>query len=200
MAGKLSEKIFMDILNPNDIVARICNDDPAAEKELVNLFYRKVRMIVSLSVNDSEDRKEIIDDILVAVILKIRNGSFDPERDSSLVNYVYGITRNTINQYFKKLYKKRDEKIRSEVPDNNIISSAERSEFEKNEERERNKKMFRELIDGLKPKYRDVIYFRYYDNLSVAEISKKMDITPQKVSDYLKYARQLLMQEIPKNK
>jgi RNA polymerase sigma-70 factor (ECF subfamily) len=192
----------MEIYNQNDIVASIRNDDPAAEKELVNLFYRKVRMIVSLSVNDDEDRKELINDILIAVVLKIRSGSFDPERDSSLTNYVYGITRNIINQYLKKLYRRKDidEQLRRELPENHIIRDIEKSEFEKNEERERNKKMLRKLIDGLKPKYRDVIYFRYYDNLSVAEISKKMDISPQKVSDYLKYAKQLLMQDLPKNK
>ncbi len=159
-------------------------------------------MIVSLNVNDSEDRKELINDILVAVILKIRNGSFDPDKESSLTSYVYGVTRNTINQYLKKLYKKRnlDEKLKTELPENHIINDAEKSEYEKRDESERNKRILRKLIDGLKPKYRDVIYFRYFDNLSVAEISKKMDISPQKVSDYLKYARQLLLQGLPKDK
>ena len=192
----------MDILNQNDIVTGIRNDDPASENELVKLFYRKIRMIVSLSVNDQEDRKELINDILIAVVLKIRNGGFDPDRDSSLTNYVYGVTRNMTNQYFKKLYRRRerDEKLRRELPENHLINDVEKSEFEKNEESERNKKILRVLIDGLKPKYRNVIYFRYFDNLSVAEISKKMDISPQKVSDYLKYAKQLLMQGFPKNK
>ena len=192
----------MDILNQNDIVTGIRNDDPASENELVKLFYRKIRMIVSLSVNDQEDRKELINDILIAVVLKIRNGGFDPDRDSSLTNYVYGVTRNMTNQYFKKLYRRRerDEKLRRELPENHLINDVEKSEFEKNEESERNKKILRVLIDGLKPKYRNVIYFRYFDDLSVAEISKKMDISPQKVSDYLKYAKQLLMQGFPKNK
>jgi RNA polymerase sigma-70 factor (ECF subfamily) len=192
----------MGIINQNDIVTSIRNNDPAAENELVKLYYRRIRMIVSLSVNDSEDRKEIINDILIAVILKIRNGSFDAEKESSLTSYVYGITRNSINQYLKKLYKKRhlDQKLRTELPENHIVSSVEKSEFEKNQESENNKKMIRKLINGLKPKYRNVIYFRYYDNLSVAEISKKMGIPPQKVSDYLKYAKQLLMQGFPRNK
>jgi RNA polymerase sigma factor (sigma-70 family) len=192
----------MEIINQNDIVTNIRNNDPAAENELVRHFYRRVRMIVSQSVNDNEDRKELINDILIAVVLKIRNGSFDPGKETSLTSYVYGITRNTINQYLKKLYKKRhlDEKLRSELPENHVVNSIEKSEFEKKEESERNKKMLRELVDGLKPRYRDVIYYRYFDNLSVAEISEKMNIPPQKVSDYLKYAKQLLMQGFPKNK
>jgi RNA polymerase sigma-70 factor (ECF subfamily) len=188
----------MDNLNHNHIVTGICNDDPSAEKEFVRQFYRKVRMVVSQRVNDPEDRKELINDILIAVILKIRDGSFDPERDSNLSNYVYGVTSNTINQYLKKLYVKRnlDEKLKQDFAGDSIPGFIERSEFEKNEEIERNKKLFRESIDKLKPKYRDVIYFRYYDNLSVADIAQKMDIPPQKVSDYLKYAKQLLMQSI----
>jgi DNA-directed RNA polymerase specialized sigma24 family protein len=39
---------------------------------------------------------------------------------------------------------------------------------------------------------------RYYENLSVKEISKKLNIPPQKVSDYLKYAKILLLEKFNK--
>jgi RNA polymerase sigma factor (sigma-70 family) len=192
----------MDTLNDHDLVARIHNHDTAAESELVKLFYSKVKMIVNMRINDREDQKELINDILIAAVLKIRNGNFDLERDSSLSKYINGITRNSINQYLKDHYKKHDrnEKIKVELLADTLNTKIEKYELEKTEEIEQNKKIWRNLIKQLKPKYREVVNLKYYDNLSVSEISEKLNVSTQKVSDYLKYSKQLLMQNFPNKK
>jgi len=187
----------MEVLNEKDLITRIHQNDSAAENEFVSVYYSKIRMIVSMRINDREDQKELISDILIAAIEKIRSGNYDLNRESTLSKYVFGITRNLITQYLKDYYKKRDrdERLKNELLGNTLNVKTEKFEFEKREEIEQNKKIWRNLIEQLKPKYREIIYSRYYKNLSVAEISKEMNLTPQKVSDYLKYSKQLLIQK-----
>ncbi len=187
----------MEVLNEKDLITRIHQNDSAAENEFVSVYYSKIRMIVSMRINDREDQKELINDILIAAIEKIRSGNYDLNRESTLSKYVFGITRNLITQYLKDYYKKRDrdERLKHELLGNTLNVKTEKFEFEKREEIEQNKKIWRNLIEQLKPKYREIIYSRYYKNLSVAEISKEMNLTPQKVSDYLKYSKQLLIQK-----
>jgi len=189
----------MEILNEKDLVTKIHQNNSVAENEFVSAYYSKIKMIVSMRINDREDQKELINDILIAALLKIRNGYLDLETGSTLSKYIYGITRNKINQYLKDYYKKRDrdEILNEEILVSSINAKIEKFEFEKREEAEQNKKIWRNLVEQLKPKYREIIYLRYYKNLSVAEISKEMNLPPQKVSDYLKYSKQLLMQKFP---
>ena len=189
----------MDILQENELIKKIQQKDKFAENNFISAYYPKIKMLIAMKINQFEDREELANDILVAAVLKIRNGKFDLERDSSLSKYIYGITRNTINQYFKDYYKKRgrDERLQNELLGNSLNANVERYEFEKTEEIKQNKKIWRNLIEQLKPKYREVVYLRYYDNLSVSEIGEKLNISPQKVSDYLKYSKQLLMERYP---
>ena len=109
----------MEILNEKDLISRIHQNDSAAENEFVSLYYSKIRMIVSMRINDREDQKELINDILLAATEKIRNGNFDLNRESTLSKYIYGITRNLITQYLKDYYKKRD---RDEIIKNELLN------------------------------------------------------------------------------
>ena len=189
----------MEIAKEKDLIKRIHQKDSVAEKEFVSSYYSKIKMIVIMRINDREDQKELINDILVAALLNLRNNNFDLERESGLSKYIYGITRNKITQYLKDYYKKRerDEIINEEILVSSINAKTEKFEFEKREETEQNKKIWRNLVEQLKPKYREVIYLRYYKNFSISEISEEMNLPPQKISDYLKYSKQLLMQKFP---
>ncbi len=190
----------MEIAKEKDLIKRIHQKDFVAENEFVSSYYSKVKMTVIMRINDLEDQKELINDILMAALLSLRNNNFDFERESGLSRYIYGITRNKITQYLKGYYKKkeREERLKNEVLIGNLNTNIEAYEIEKREEIEQSKKVWRNLIEQLKPKYREVIYLRYYKNYSISEISEEMNLPPQKISDYLKYSKQLLMQKFPK--
>ena len=138
----------MESYKEQELITGIRNNDLAAEKELIDLYYGKVRMIVSLSVNDFEDRRELINDILVGVILKIRDGSFDAGRDSSLSGYISGVISKSIFNYLKKLYRKRakEEKLRWELSAEGAVNHIYKSEIEENEEIDQNRKIWRNSI------------------------------------------------------
>jgi len=48
----------------------------------------------------------------------------------------------------------------------------------------------------LKPKYRDVLYFYYYQELSREEVAARLGISPRKVSELVNYALKLLRKEM----
>lgn len=185
----------MDILTENELIKKIQQKDKFAETNFYSAYYPKIKMIIAMRVNQFEDREELANDILMAAIIKIKEGRYDSDRDSNLAKYIHGIARNIITQYYRDFYRARErEKILCEELKESSDVYNKQNELEENEEFENRQKIWRDSINKLKPKYRKVVYLRYYKNLSVAEISEVMNITAQKVSDYLKYSKKLLQQ------
>ena len=189
----------MEFGDEKGLIVKIRQNDTVAENYFHSVYSSKIRIIVSVRVNQFEDRQEIVNDILLAAINNIKDGKYDSNRDSNISKYIHGIAKNKITQYFRDYYRERErEKILSEELRESSDEYINQNVLEENEEFENRQKILRDSINKLKPKYRKVVYLRYYKNLSVAEISKMMNITSQKVSDYLKYSKQLLMQNTKK--
>lgn len=53
-----------------------------------------------------------------------------------------------------------------------------------------------EIMAELPPKYRTVLYLRYYEDYQVKEIAKILHITPNLVSARLSRAKKIMKQEI----
>lgn len=178
------------------LIARIANKDSAAETELYRQFYDKIRLIVQMRVSNAEDGEDLVQDVLIAVIVKLREQKFDADRGTTLTQYIHGVIRNTINQYFKNHYKwrQRFDAVRSELL-TEAGTNAQDLEFERKEEQQRLEEHWKKLIATLKPEYREVLYLRFYAGHSVKEISEKLNVPAQKVSDRLKYAKQLLLKK-----
>ena len=52
-----------------------------------------------------------------------------------------------------------------------------------------------QLIDRLAPKYREILYLRYYEELMPMQIGRRLNLPAQKVSERLSYAVKLLREE-----
>ena len=192
----------MTIINEKELVAAIIHGDQKAEKEFVDSFYRKIKLIVDVRMRNREDKQEIINDILVAAIIKIREQKYIISENSSLTKYVHGIARNVINQYYKDYYYRteREDQLKQIVSEMHELTAYGKLDYEEEEELEHKKRIWAKSISKLKLKYKKVIYLRYYENLSISEISRIMKISSPKVSDYLKYSKQLLMKDLKRKK
>lgn len=192
----------MDKLNEKKILKKISEGNIQAENALINAYYPKVRMIVGMRVHNKEDRQEILNDVFIGLMEKLKNGGFDPEKGSSLSGYINGIIHNTISQYLKDYYSanSRREKLNEHISENFDNKNDFAIDLEEKEEEENQRKIWRNLIDNLKPKYKEVLYLRFYENLSVNEIAKKKKLSPQKISDYIKYSKKLLLKEMSDEK
>ena len=192
----------MDITTENRLLEKIKNNDLQAENELIHHFLPRVQMIVSQRIYNREDQPEIVNDIFMGLLIKLRDGSYDPDKGSGLSAYINGIVQNSITQYLKNYYTdhSRRDKINEHLKERFDDIGNDEDSYEEREASENQRELWRKLIGNLKPKYKETIYLRFYKNLSVIEIAKKMNTTPQKVSDYIKYSKKLLLNEASKKK
>jgi len=192
----------MIIENEKELLAAIIQGNQNAEKEFIDSYYRKIKLIVDVRMRNREDKQEIVNDILVAAIIKIRERKYIYDENSSLTKYVHGIAKNIINQYYRDYYHRteKEDQVEQMISDKHNLMDYGKLYYEEQEEIENRKKMWARSISKLKLKYRKVIYLRYFENLSIGKISELMEITPQMVSDYLKYSKQLLMKDLKRRK
>ena len=74
------------------------------------------------------------------------------------------------------------------------MSAAEEYELERKETQD----ILRNLLKKLKLKYKEVLYLKYYEELSVNEISERIKLPPRRVSERLHYGVKLLRRECKK--
>ena len=81
------------------LAERIRRHEPSAEEELVRLFSNRVAFLVSTRTRDREAARDLTQDVMLAVVLALRDGHLrEPER---LAAFVYGTARNVVNNYLR---------------------------------------------------------------------------------------------------
>ena len=92
----------MPVFSPQQqstLVDRIRRGEPAAEEELVRAFSNRVMFLVLARTRDREAAADLTQEILLAVVLALRNSQVrEAER---LAAFVYGTARNLINNYLR---------------------------------------------------------------------------------------------------
>ena len=173
-----------------NLIDQIRKGNQKAEEMLFIRFGSQISRKVYYAIGQSEgDWQDVVSTIQMAMLISLREGQFSPERGQSLGAYVYGITNNKLKDYYKKrkTLKSSIDHTQIDIPFNaGIHYQVERDEMQKR---------LRTLLKILKRKYQEVLYLKYYEELSVREISKKIGIPPRRVSERLNYAIKLLRKE-----
>jgi RNA polymerase sigma-70 factor (ECF subfamily) len=179
-------------VNETKTIEAIKKGNLRAEEELLNFFDERIRFIVLSRLNQYiEEIDDVVQDIKMAVIISLRKGNFSNNKDGvTLGGYVYGITMNKISDYLKKLYKEKQ--IKADIADNEVHPLTDTEFIEKDEIKEHLKK----AITNLKHKYKEIIYLRYYEELSIQEISNQLNLPARRVSERINYAIKLLKKEV----
>lgn len=173
-----------------EIVRRIRDGDHEAEQELAVQISQKIYVVVCHRIGkDNEDCEDLVQEIFLATFESLRAGKFNPDLGKPLHSYIYGITLNKLRDYFK--HQDRKELLRDDTAEEPVDNTEMESDVEKEERRQ----LLRNGISNLKDKYRWVLFLRYYEELSIDEISKKIGISRRRVSERINYAIQLLKKE-----
>jgi RNA polymerase sigma-70 factor, ECF subfamily len=182
-------------IKPTDLAERIFHGDQSAEQELFLDFGDKIAFIVQtrLGINN-QDLEDICSEIKTAILIKLREGIYKPDK-GSLSAYIYGIALNKIKDYYKS-EKKRKNLFHSQIQEEIPIPDEDKTELEKQELQF----IMRTIISSLKKKYKEVIYLRYYEGLSIPEIADQLQIEPRRVSERIHYAIKLLQKKCLKEK
>ena len=183
----------MPIGGERELIEKIQGGDRDAENQLISLSADKISIVVHRRIGrEHENCKDLIQDIFVAVLESLRASQFDPLKGQSLQSYIYGITRNKIRDYFKCQSKK--EFLRENPSTMVQVEAGMHSNLEKEELRDR----LRYGITKLKKKYREVLFLRYFEELSISEISERIGSPKRRVSERINYAIKLLKKECDK--
>jgi len=179
-----------------ELVRRIRAGDQESEKELFKRFNDKISKLVSINLSRSSQHwEDVVAETQIAVLISLRQGRYDPEKGISLSSYIYGITMNKIRDFYK--FAKKEAMVSSEIPLETLkISAKEDADLEREELRQ----LLREAINQLKGKYKEVLYLRYYEELSIREISERLKLPSRRVSERIHYALKLLRKKCEKEK
>jgi len=181
--------VFMLEARDKNLVDRIRAGEIEAETELIQKFGPVIARKVSFDLGaGNSDWRDVAADAQLALLISLRQDKFDVNRGTSLGSYVYGITVNKIRDYYKT--QKKRPLLKESLPEC-IVSAAEAYDIERKEIRSQ----LRTLLGKLKLKYKEVLYLRYYQELSVTEISQKINLPPRRVSERIHYAIKLLRKE-----
>lgn len=137
-------------------------------------YYHRIRSYVSGSVGSGQDAEDLTQEVFVE--LSRKNGQIkdidNPEA------YLFGISRNIINQYARK--KKKSVKTIPIIPINepNTYKTAKKDPFERILLSER-KQIIEEAVQKLPPKSREAIKLRFIDGLNNKEASEKEECTKE---------------------
>ena len=145
----------------------------------------KYRPVVSFRVKKSigvktPDWEDVVNEIMINVVEKLKKDEF--RGDSSIGTFIYTITSRRIIDFIRK-----KSKVLKHAPEPNPYISPQ--EHVENRERAQ---WIAGSIEKLKPKYKEVLYLYYYQELSREEVAKKLNISSRRVSERVNYAQKLL--------
>ncbi len=157
-----------------------------SDKDLdLDAIVAKYRPVVSFRVKKSigvrtPDWEDVVNEIMINVVEKLKKDEF--RGDSSIGTFIYTITSRRIIDFIRK-----KSKVLKHAPEPNPYLSPQ--EHVENRERAQ---WIAGSIEKLKPKYKEVLYLYYYQELSREEVAKKLNISSRRVSERVNYAQKLL--------
>ena len=128
----------------------------------------------------NQDWEDVADEIMADAIAKIRSGAF--EGRSSIGTFIYTIASRRIVDYIRfrtKVLRGAPEP----APEPDPQEQAERSE---------NARVVAEALDRLKPRFRELLYLAYFQELPREDIARRLGVSPRRVSERINYAHKLL--------
>lgn len=134
------------------------------EEELYKEYHDKVLGYVMNHVGNKEEAEDITADVFLKACRAF--GGFDPDK-ASVSTWLYTIMRNTLTDHFRK--GTMNEELSEELPSSENIEE----HFIASEELEK----LAEALKKLDREQQDIIVLRYYEELSLTEISKMLHIS-----------------------
>ena len=168
-------------------MTRMIKEDKSAPPENGVLQYRPVISFrVRKALGISTDWEDVVNEILTQAVAKIKSGEF---RGESLIGtFLYTITSRRIIDYIRQ-----KTRVLKHAPE----PAPYPDPHDEMEHRERARQV-EQVVNGLKPKFRDVLYLYYYKELSRDEVARALDISPRRVSERVNYALKLIQKAVRK--
>jgi len=176
------------------LVRRAVDDqDQAAYAELMERYRESIYYMLLKMVNNPDDA----DDLTIEAFGKAFNRLKQYQPNYAFSTWMFKIASNNCIDFIRKERKKRtmsiDTGLRNEDGDN-VTYDIEADVRDPEEEMMRDQRLaaMRQVVDKLKPRYKELVILRYFKEYSYDEISKELDLPLGTVKAQLFRARDFL--------
>ena len=171
--------------------------DQKAYSELMSLYWSSIEKTLSLKLVSKED----VEDLTIATFSKAFDKLDSYDDSFAFSTWIQTIASNTLIDFFRKKDQKTisiDQQKEDEDTDNiDVVDNS--LDPENHLIRKQKNKHITGMVHRLKPHYRELIILRYLDEMSYAEISKKLNMPLGSVKAKLFRARDLLLKTLKNN-
>ncbi len=174
-------------MNDTDLVNKILARDRQALYAFYQAYTPRLARFIQSKISVKEDAEEILQDSLFAFLEALR----DFHGKASLETFLFSIANHKIIDFYRR--RKLKQVVFSQAPQLEAIISPLL-----NPEEELDTTLLKEkiqkVLSKLLPRYRQILIFKYLDNLSVGEIAGKMAITFKSAESQLFRARRAFVE------
>jgi RNA polymerase sigma-70 factor (ECF subfamily) len=153
------------------LAERIRRGDSSAETELVHEFTRRIFVMAVVRTHDREAARDLVQDVLVAVITALRNGQLQDA--DKLPGFVHGTARNLINNHLRH----ESQRPRTESLPENLAQGALANELEDSER----VRLVHEALERLGPSDRRIVCMSLVEGRKPGEIAGALGLTAEVV-------------------
>lgn len=189
MSDNLTEKAKRDLKLIN---TALDTGDPKAYNELMKLYRDPIYFMLYEKVGDQELAKDLTIEALGKAFKKLH--LYTP--DFAFSTWLYTVARNNCIDYLRKNKLPTISIDKMMVDEDGKRNTFDLKSNDPNPEKLMMKKqriaILRQIVDQLKPKYRDLVKLRYFKELSYEEISEALDVPLGTVKAQLHRSREQL--------
>ncbi|MCR9141986.1 MAG: RNA polymerase sigma factor [bacterium] len=173
------------------LIERVKAGDGSAYMELVGEYRIRLYRKASSLIGDPEDAEDVLQDALMTAYKALPRF----RGESGIYTWLYRIVVNKCRDFLRSRKSSKADSLEIYEP----ILSDDRISVEKNHELSDDAGYLIEKIKGLDTKYRQILLYRYYDDLSYEEIANLIEVNIGTVKSRLFKARELLKRSILRN-
>ena len=176
-----------------DLIKLAKEKDQKSQTRLTNLFWVDVFSFVMKKVRD----ENIADEITIGVFSKVLNklDLYDPEFEFK--TWLLMIAQNTIIDYWRK--QSREVEV---LPIKETFMEIQRHSTKSPEEfliSEEDRRKIQDLVASMNNNYAEIIQLRFFEELSIKEIAKKLNISVDNTKIRIMRAKKVLAQLLKDN-
>lgn len=169
---------------PKDVQTDIRENKPTYDIEtLIRQYGNDVLRTAYMYVKDIHSAEDIFQDVFIKVNQKL--STF--EGNSSIKTWIIRITINTCKDYLKSAWNRRVVPM-MDYKEDSIVSETDYDEVESQDTKE----LIKKSVLSLPEKYKDVVLCVYFQEMSIAETAKALQIAEGTAKSRLSRAREKL--------
>ena len=173
------------VLSDTELIQKAQNGDESAFNELVYRYDRSVLSIALKYVNDSDDAKDIYQEVFLRVFRGLKKFQFKSEFSTWLYRITTNVCLSFIRSGNKKTIMRIDNDMETDVLDNITIADDEANNPEQLLMRSEITNNVNEALEKLSPKQKMIFILKHYEGYKIREISEMLNTSEGTIKKYL---------------